>query len=698
MLRRRSRTFGTAAVAVTVLACGVLYHYDRQGGVEAQNRAAQKVPTCDVCHAEIARTYGSVGMARSFQPLGQVDLELPPANIEHRRSGRYYEVVCRDRVLVQRRYEKTADGAATNVFELTATHVIGSGNHARTYFHLTAANELIELPLTWYAQENRWYLSPGMDRTAPRDFTRRADDSCLFCHKAYPRDGVAGRGIDCERCHSDGARHAALAARGVQAEQVRAAIVNPARLTPALQLDVCMQCHLETTSVDLPQMLRRFDRDVFSFRSGERLGDYVVHLDSASDRDRFEIVNQAYRLRQSACFRKSAGRMTCTTCQNPHVAVRGEAAVAKIRDSCRECHPVVKVQGHPNVAASDCAGCHMPKRRAEDAVHVVMTDHRITRFRPHGNLVAPHDEAPREFTGSLSVYYPELPASDRDQYLGAALITGGSDRRAGIAMLARAIDAQSSGRVFAVLAEGRLAEGDTAGAVRDFEAALQRGARTARVHYNLAQALDSAGQSEAATREFEEALRLDPSFPEAHYAFGNHLLKSGNSAAAAEQYAAAIRARPVYAEAHNNLGNVLASRKDNDGARREFEQALAIDPGLAEAHENEARVLAQAGKTNDALQHARRAVELKAGSPTAHYNLGQLLQATGALGPAIAEYRLALQQRPEFAAAHLALGGALGDSGNIEAAVAEFRAALALEPSNPEARRYLDMALAMRRR
>ena len=57
-----------------------------------------------------------------------------------------------------------------------------------------------------------------------------------------------------------------------------------------------------------------------------------------------------------------------------------------------------------------------------------------------------------------------------------------------------------------------------------------------------------------------------------------------------------------------------------------------------------------------------------------------------------------LRRRPEFAAAHVALGRALGDSGNIEAAIAEFRAALALEPSNAEARRYLDMALAMLRR
>jgi hypothetical protein len=37
-------------------------------------------------------------------------------------------------------------------------------------------------------------------------------------------------------------------------------------------------------------------------------------------------VNQAYRLRQSACFLESGGAMTCTTCHDPHSVPRGEEA------------------------------------------------------------------------------------------------------------------------------------------------------------------------------------------------------------------------------------------------------------------------------------------------------------------------------------------------------------------------------------
>src|SRR5262249_26683726 len=218
------------------------------------------------------------------------------------------------------------------------------------------------------------------------------------------------------------------------------------------QMDICMQCHLETTSVELPQMLRRFERSMFSFRPGERLGDYIVHFDSASGQDRFEIVNQAYRLRRSKCFRESAGRLTCTTCHNPHRVERGAAAVAWQRSRCLGCHAALDRTSHPDPQSADCASCHMVRRRTEDAIHVIVTDHLIIR-RPPPNPISPRDELTREFKGPLSVYYPELPDRERDLYLGAALIIGGRDRRSGIDLLKRSLDPHSPAKAVATLAE-----------------------------------------------------------------------------------------------------------------------------------------------------------------------------------------------------------------------------------------------------
>jgi len=48
--------------------------------------------------------------------------------------------------------------------------------------------------------------------------------------------------------------------------------------------------------------------------------------------------------------------------------------LAEYRMVCRGCHPTMH-----NSAPLNCTRCHMPKRRAEDAVEMMVTDHRIQR-------------------------------------------------------------------------------------------------------------------------------------------------------------------------------------------------------------------------------------------------------------------------------------------------------------------------------
>ena len=182
-----------------------------------------------------------------------------------------------------------------------------------------------------------------------------------------------------------------------------------------------MQCHLETTSAPLPNAIRRYDRGPFSYRPGEPLSAFQLSFDHAPGSGRegkFEIVNSVYRLRQSKCFLESKGELGCTTCHNPHDIKHGQTATDGYNKACAQCHEPAKIaaQAHPlgsDGAGGNCVGCHMPKRRTEDVVHVVMTDHLIQR-RPPANLVA---EFPERHGPGLEYRGEVVPYGDKRRSL-----------------------------------------------------------------------------------------------------------------------------------------------------------------------------------------------------------------------------------------------------------------------------------------
>ena len=178
----------------------------------------------------------------------------------HKPSDTYFQMIQRGGRYFQRQYQIGFDGKQTPAAEKEIDFVLGSGNHVRTYLHRTANNTLVQLPLAWYAEKGGyWAMNPGYDRPDHQGSLHAVSYDCMFCHNAYPgipaENGTprstpvfssVPEGIDCQRCHGDGEKHVALASkRGSPREEIRKAIVNPARLTQERQMEVCMQCHLK---------------------------------------------------------------------------------------------------------------------------------------------------------------------------------------------------------------------------------------------------------------------------------------------------------------------------------------------------------------------------------------------------------------------------------------------------------------------
>ena len=118
---------------------------------------------CAACHADRAKTYQHVGMAQSFyRPRADrfiEDFDAPP--YFHEPSRQYFEMRRRGDDIVFRRWQLAADGAPIHVVELKVDWVMGSGNHARSYFYRVPSGEMFELPISWYSATREWRMSPS---------------------------------------------------------------------------------------------------------------------------------------------------------------------------------------------------------------------------------------------------------------------------------------------------------------------------------------------------------------------------------------------------------------------------------------------------------------------------------------------------------------------------------------------------------
>lgn len=402
---------------------------------------------------------------------------------------------------------------------------------------------------------------------------------------------------------------------------MRSAIVNPARLTPDLRDDICDGCDLQP-SVAIPFM-RRFGSPDYAVRPGVALSAVRVSVDiidagQAAD-DRFEINHHPYRLRQSACFLASGRALNCMTCHDPHRKVPAPERAAHYRAACETCHEgiahaapamadfLVRKPAFVAVDAADCAGCHMPRRRTQDVVHVVMTDHRIVREPTGDERLAPLSER----TPDLSDVLVGLAADDpeaglTDMYRAAAVIRAGSRSPDAVEALslALAVTRPDSIDPYLDLVQGLL----QAQRFEDAEATLRAlQGRTADLQVDdwLGLALVGLGRHEEAAVVLRDVLVRQPSRPETGFNLALALFARGRDQAALEQLDATLALRPNLVAAWFYRGASLRRLGKAEEAAASFVRALEVDPAHTRSYIALGELLLELGRHDEGLRYLR---------------------------------------------------------------------------------------------
>ena len=404
-------------------------------------------------------------------------------------------------------------------------YVIGSGNHASGYL-VYIAGHLFQSPVAFYRSRNSYDLAPGYEQTQDPDFTRPVAEGCVFCHAGsalhvsgtdnqYRPPVFPDETITCERCHGPTGKHLADARAGT--------IVNPAKLEPGARDSICEQCHL----MGVTRVLNP-GREFRDFQPGQRLENtfttYHDVLPPNTPPGTFKVISHVEQLALSACARNSGARLWCGTCHDPHN--QPAQPVDYYRSRCLTCHTGSFPAAHPGVE-SNCIGCHMPRRDAQDGGHTAFTDHRIQR-RPGAQ---PGDSP----AGEIAAWREPAPDLQK-RNLGIAYVSAGLQRRSanalvrGYQLLTEVQNEFSSDpEVFTSMGTALLIGKQPSEAVFAFERALSLRPTSAVAETNVAAAHQQAGDIAGTIAHLERAVALDPMHLPAASALINLYRQQGNA-------------------------------------------------------------------------------------------------------------------------------------------------------------------------
>ena len=591
---------------------------------------------CKECHFNIYSTFCRTGMGLSFDTASKEKSAavIREDSILYDSSSNFYYKPFWDGDTLRVKEYRTENDLDIHSRTEKVNYIIGSGQHTNSHIYLSGGYAY-QIPFTYYTQDSRFDFPPGFDEGNNSRFSRKIGLECMACHNGYP-DFVLGSenkytfiadGIDCERCHGPGEVHVKLKKSGYiidTSKYIDYSIVNPANLSPKLQIDVCARCHLQGTMVLKP------NKNFYSFKPGQLLTesmDIFMPLLEGGEEDLI-MASHYERLSQSDCYVNSNEQFSCINCHNPHITVK-ETNQERYDKFCFECH----YSGNSDCSLllakrmendNKCVSCHMRLTTSRDIPHVKIHDHKISipptkkelnserifkGMVPVSNLKTDSLTIARGYLLEYETYHADPNYLDSAfHYLSIAKITD-SNYYFNAWINLYFLSGNYKGIINYIEKEG------VTKILNKYLTTQDYSNYDGWTSYRIGQAYDAEGNQLIAKFFYENAVKLAPYNLEFQNKYGALLVKSNKLDEAKQVFEFIISEDPRYTRAYVNLGYTMMQMNNRIKGKAYFEKALSLNPDNLQALINMAGLMILEGNVEDASNFARRAYTIEPNNP-----------------------------------------------------------------------------------
>jgi len=371
-----ARVLTLCTVAVALVACTAEQPIDIKAAT-SQPKAFVGSDTCKMCHLEHYDSWKMTQHSRMLQDAkANQDAIIVP--IEEKR-------IREDLAKLSKKLKVPADQIyVPKIDEILYT----IGSQWKQRYLVNKDGTLFISPIQYNADTHRWvnYHEKDWDK---RPWLLK----CGGCHATgvdLEKNTFKEPGVACEACHGAGSWHAALPKTAVFAK--RQTIVNPAKLTMGVAVQICGSCHNRGHSTEVKgggwpvgyspgKALEAFYKST-SFEGGDVKHVYANEFSKGHHQQYIDWSQSKHAVEG----------VTCASCHYVHQIglppTRSQTLAAGSKQ-CLSCHTMINNNlAHSIHSFGNCVGCHMP-RIAKSAESGDIHSHVFVALLPKDTLKNP---------------------------------------------------------------------------------------------------------------------------------------------------------------------------------------------------------------------------------------------------------------------------------------------------------------------